>query len=80
MGLAVLSTRVLYRSEKSRYSERALFFLQNARTVGRRLRKSRGGSESHCGSRAFLLGDAEGPASSSLLCYITGHFFSLFMW
>lgn len=73
MGLAVLSARVLYRSKKPRFSDRALFFLQNARTVGRRLRKNRGGSESHSGSRVFLLGDAEGPRefSSALLHYRT---------
>lgn len=60
-------------SEKSRFSDRALFFLQNARTVGRRLRKSRGGSESYSSSRAFLLGDAERPCEfiSALLHYWT---------
>jgi len=80
MGLAVLSARALHRRENSRCGERALFFWQNACTAGRRLGKSRGGSESRSGSSAFLLGDAEGPASSAPLCYVAGHFFSLFMW
>lgn len=61
MELAVLSARVFYRSKKSRFSDRALLFLQNAHTIGRRQRTSRGGSDSYSSSRAFLPRDAEGP-------------------